>query len=149
MAKLDCIFLRIGARTRLCRCASRTWSKLGAIWDYCAACRLQSWRGGWSTLCCGHRTTDSVESKKKPGIRAPLGSSLFSRYRVCRQLLDGATNHAELSNLAMSEMVGDHLFGHQTRNRPCAISFQLRDLCTCPALAFPVAPSEHVEYAEA
>src|SRR4029077_1876003 len=26
--------------------------------------------------------------RRNPGIRAPMGSSLFSRYRVCRQLLD-------------------------------------------------------------
>ena len=103
MAELDRIFVWIGARTWFCRCAPRTWNQLWAVWDCRAARRLQSWRGGWSTLCCSHRTTDSVESKEKPGIRAPMGSSLFSRCRVCRQLLDGGTNHAELSNLAMSE----------------------------------------------
>jgi len=109
MAEFDRIFLWIGARTRLCRRASRTWNQLGAIWDCCAACRLQSWRGGWSTLCCGHGTTDFVESKEKPGIRSSMDSSLFSRCRLRRQLLDGRTNHAGLSNLPVSGMPRGHL----------------------------------------
>src|SRR6516165_4488179 len=97
MAELDRVFLRIGARTWFCRRASRTWHQLGGTWDCCAACRLQFWCGGWSTLCCGLGTADFLESKEKPDICAPRGSSLFSRCRVRRQLLDGRTNHAELT----------------------------------------------------
>src|SRR4029077_4890778 len=97
MAVLDRILLRVGARTWFCRCASRTWNQLGGIWDCCAARRLQSWRGGWSTVCCGHRTAGSVESKEMPSICEPMGSSLFSRCRLRWQLLDGGTNHAKVT----------------------------------------------------
>jgi hypothetical protein len=97
VADSDRFFLRIGARPRLCRCASRTWNQLGAIQDCCAARRLQSWCGGWSALCRSHRTSDSVESQKKSAICAPMGSRLFSRCRLSRQLLDGGTNYAKVT----------------------------------------------------